>query len=275
MEKITEWEDNMKKICSMTSKRWTVSILLIVSFCLLSSFFPFQGHAKDLLMVQLRPASESPAARQVPSSGFTITEIVPDLANSAVKIKFSASCDFQQLRRSMKIFPPVKTQWYNSLMTQNELYLKADFKSGQEYAITIPDTVECNGLKYVKTVDRFKMPDRASDIHFMEKGTVIERDSRQMVHVSVTNINELKFDGLQIPPLLIPFAIKEIEAKSSFNEIRETLKNVYKSMEETIGAKPEFSDFMGGFIEDRQVFFPPERAQYDPTILDPHEFQVE
>jgi uncharacterized protein YfaS (alpha-2-macroglobulin family) len=191
-----------------------------------------------------------------PGTSFTITRIEPNLAGNLVRITFSQPCLIPQLRRSLKVFPPVRINWYGSRTDGSDLYLKADFRAGQDYRIVIPEALVCNGVKYVRSLDTFKMPDRAADVHFVDNATVIERDSRQMIHVSLTNVNELKFEGLQIPLLLIPSAMREVEAKSSFENIQGTLQDDYRSIKDNFGVYRELADFMGDVTVDRQVFFP-------------------
>jgi alpha-2-macroglobulin len=250
----------MKRIFSESTRRWVVPILLITSFSLLFSFFSGKGYGTDFLKGVFQRVSSADKESQVSQSSraasFTITKIEPNLAGNVVKITFTETCALHSLRRFLKIFPPVKINWNGSRTDRNDLYLKAEFKAGQGYSIVLPESFECNGLKYAKTVDAFKMPDLLSDVHFMENATVVERDSRQMIHVSVTNVNELKFEGLQIPPALIPLAMRRIETNSSFESIKETLKNDYKSMKENLGASRQLADFMGDLTEDSQVFFP-------------------
>ncbi len=50
-------------------------------------------------------------------------------------------------------------------------------------------------------------------IEFADGRTVIERDSRQMLHLSLTNVAELSIKGLGLPPVMAPMAIALTEVK--------------------------------------------------------------
>ena len=60
---------------------------------------------------------------------------------------------------------------------------------------------------YHQTVHSFFMPDRPPKVDFVGPQSVIERDSRQLLHVRAQNVNNLRFEGIRVPPLLLPLAL--------------------------------------------------------------------
>lgn len=261
------------KICCIT----------VVLFCIVLSFLPLESHAAGLLqwLFPLGPKTtkESDPGKSDTIKNFTILKIEPNLKENIINITFTEKCSIDNLRSSLKIFPPVKIHWHNSSLHENSVFIRGEFKAGQDYTIMIPETLECSSRKYVKTLNTFKMPDLQSEIHFEEKETVVERNSRQMIHAGVTNVDELFFQGLQIPPVLIPYALKELSVDNKkiqkteapaqrhvkvkeiqpippYEKIKETLEKRYKAMQGFLNENQFPQNFLGNFVEDSQLFFP-------------------
>jgi uncharacterized protein YfaS (alpha-2-macroglobulin family) len=184
------------------------------------------------------------------SKSFTILDIYPDLSDRTVKIRFSAGCYTEDLRSRLRFNPPVRVQWPYYSSQQHEFTFKGEFKPGQQYSIFIPETVSCSGLSYQETKRAFKMPDMASSIDFVEKGSVIERNGRQMLHANLTNVEELLFQGLKIPPILAPQAVDV-----TFEKTKEGLENRFKAIKPFIDSNPALREFAGEIVEERQLFF--------------------
>lgn len=161
---------------------------------------------------------------------FTITTIEPHSAQQSLTITLSETCPIAELKSLLKISPP--TQWeFSGSLSDPSSSLKGDFRRGQDYGVSLPETFECNGRRYAQTLHRFKWPDLEPPIRLTENETVIERDSRQMIHLHVTNVEELRFDGLQIPPLLVPLAAAKITLTASYEEIERELREAYRTIE--------------------------------------------
>jgi uncharacterized protein YfaS (alpha-2-macroglobulin family) len=224
-------------------------------------------------------------------NSFTISNIEPNLKENTVKITFTDKCSIDSLKGVLKIFPPIRINWHGSSTHENSVFIKGEFKAGQDYTVIIPDTLECSGRKYNKTINTFKMPDLPSEIHFEEKEAVLELKSRQMIHAGVTNIDEIFLQGLQMPPVLIPYAIKElgiytrkvhktetpllgkpilkeIKPLPTYEKLRETLERKYKEIQNFLIADGFPKDFLGSFAEDSQLFFP------DKEPNKPHQFSM-
>ena len=118
------------------------------------------------------------------SAAFTISRIEPNVRDNQVSIHFTDNVDFRNLRNNLKFIPPVPLEWHNSLFDgkTNVLVLRGHFKPGQRYALILPqDYKSAYGKTYAKGVTSFAMPDRPSELAYLEQGSVIERDSRQML----------------------------------------------------------------------------------------------
>ncbi len=175
----------------------------------------------------------------------------------SLDITFSDRCDFGELRRSLKFIPPVQIQWSSSTFrTDNVLALRGVFTPGQRYVLVLPpDFKSSNGKTYAKTVSSFTMPDRESDIAFLDSGSVIERNSKQMLHLQIMNVSEVKFEGLQIPPVLIPYALREIESNSFLADSEKIIRQAADLLKGALASDPEFRTLTGDIEKDGQLFF--------------------
>jgi uncharacterized protein YfaS (alpha-2-macroglobulin family) len=192
------------------------------------------------------------------SGYFTINKIHPDSERGVIIIVFTEQCELSKLRNSLKIYPPVYLNWYDSTMSKdkNKLTLEGRFKPGKSYAIFIPNNLTCNGNLYKETLTTFTMPDFSSSIEFAGEGTVIERDSRQMAHVKLSNVDELIFQGLTIPSLLLPDALEEIKKHSSLEKLKEKLERRNETLKNNFINFQDIADFMGELHLDQELFFP-------------------
>jgi uncharacterized protein YfaS (alpha-2-macroglobulin family) len=246
-------------------------------------FFPSKKETqKEKAVTPSIQAPKAPEEKMPPPKSFTITGIEPGpQASGVVKITFTETCYADNLKDKLRIFPPVQIDWSNSQFTDKTLLLKGQFKCEQEYTVTIPESVECRGKRYVKTKNTFKMPDLDSGIQLADPDTVIERDSRQMLHAKVTNVEELLFQGFRIPPLVAPQVIKEIKALTepqkapgsgvaaktnavrpslpaavSFEKIRELVEKKYEEINRIPDVQQELANLIDPPSADSQMFFP-------------------
>lgn len=198
---------------------------------------------------------------------FTITKIEAVAEGRApykkrgehVAIHFSERCRIEDLRRNLKFIPPVPLQWHDSTVTdQNVLMLTGQFNPGQRYIVVLPPSFKSsNGKAYAKGVTSFTMADRAPEIAFYEEGSVIERSSRQMLHVQLMNVTEVQISGMQIPPITIPVALRlTTESPNMMWEhaqaeiMRSTLR-----LKEALQQDAEFRPLVGDAFTEHQLFF--------------------
>ena len=255
-------------------------VFIVIMFCLAFWIIPGESHAG--LLDWLLPSDNAKKSEQIKpveqAKNFTISKIEPNLKEGFISITFTEACDFNNLKNSLKVFPPARLNWHNSYSNNNVVSIKGEFKAGQDYTVVIPENLECKGRKYTKTLSAFRMPDVEPEIHFVENETVIERDSRQMIHAGVTNVDELLFQGLRIPAVLIPVVLKEIKEYTtvkaakvapptpqaadkqktdfSFEKLKKNLDQKYKAIKSLFANNPDLVRFLGDFTEDSQLFFP-------------------
>jgi len=147
-------------------------------------------------------------ARAFGQATFTIQEITPDQVSWRVSLFFSHPVALADLKPNLSIFPQIPIDWEKSkLVTPQVLSLAGDFKPGQRHLVSLPQGLKSNGLAYRPTKDSFVMPDLKPRLEFLDQGSVIERDSRQMLHLRLVNLDRLRMESLRVPPLLLPLAL--------------------------------------------------------------------
>lgn len=236
--------------------------LLTVLLCIVLVSFAQPANAENMFTTRLKDAVSSVYNTAV-NSTFTIAKIEPVTSSNHVEIYFSDACRLEDLRRSLKLIPPAPIDWYNSRFSRqkNSLSLIGSFTPGQRYTIVLPpDFKSATGMTYNKGAAGFLMPDRDSDITFLEQGSVIERNSRQMLHVQIMNVNELAFHGLQIPIVLIPQALDYAEKDPFLDDIKNDLTQTAARFTKALENDSDFRPVLGNLEEDRQLFFSNEPA---------------
>lgn len=108
---------------------------------------------------------------------FTITRIEPHSAQQSLTITLSETCLIAELKSLLKISQPTRWEFSGSL-SDPSILLKGDFRRGQDYGVSLPETFERNGRRYTQTLHRFKWPDLQPSIRLTENETVIEKGSR-------------------------------------------------------------------------------------------------
>ncbi len=198
---------------------------------------------------------------------FTITKIETATEGQApykkwgehIAIHFSERCRIEDLRRNLKFIPPVPLQWHSSTVTdQNVLILTGQFKPGQRYIVVLPPAFKsANGKTYAKGVTSFAMADRAPEIAFYEQGSVIERNSRQMLHVQLMNVTEVQISGMQIPPVTIPAALRLTYEKPHmvWEQAQAEIMRSTMHLKEALQQDAEFRPLVGDAFTEHQLFF--------------------
>ncbi len=265
----------MKRLTSGRSGIQAV-VLLTLLFCLISAVYPSYSRAGFFDWLYPSEKAKEAATVKPPSlpQTFTIKEIKP-VKQGSVKIIFSENCDAKELGNLLKILPPPKIWWDRSVSINNETTIEGEFKAGQEYAVMLSDKAECKGNKYSKTISGFRMPDLESSVTFSEKETVVERDGRQMVHATVTNVDELLFQGIRVPPLLVPWTIEEMKTSFSFEKFKDAVNKKYGPVKDLLGRYGELKDFFADIKYDSQLFFPDKEHNKAVKISIPLGFREE
>jgi len=191
-----------------------------------------------------------------PHKHFTILKIEPDSAADLVKIHFSHPLFLGALKSDLRFLPRVKIDWSRTTMSQHGiLTLQGKFRPGTGYLVTLPENYQLAGRTYVRTVHSFRFPDRLPKVEYVEYKTVIERDSRQLLHVRVQNITNLLLEGLRIPPLMLPVALVVDKKPWEWNEqALELFKTGAERLQGLVKDRKEFAPFLGSLQKEQQLF---------------------
>ncbi len=190
-----------------------------------------------------------------PKQHFTIVKIAPDPGKEVVKISFSQPLLVESLRGNLRLLPRVKIDWNRTTLdSKGVLTLRGAFRYGTGYLVNLPETLRVGKKTYRKTVNSFFMGDRPPKVEFVGPQSVIERDSRQLLHVRAQNVNNLRFEGIRVPPLLLPLALTVEKSPADWDRVLAELNTAFA------GLKPFFTSHKGlaGFVTlplaEKQLF---------------------
>ena len=195
---------------------------------------------------QARRPAKAGATLSAPDKQFTIIRIEPDAKKEEVNLSFSKPVPLEGLKGNLRLLPLVKINWRQSTMSpEGRLTLKARFKYGVGYVVSLPENFSLAGQTYVPTVISFFMPDRPPKVEFVEAKNVIELDSRELLHVRAQNVKSLRLEGLRIPPLLLPMALAVEESPADWGrtlgELQAGARPAEKILPKPSGPGPVFS----------------------------------
>jgi uncharacterized protein YfaS (alpha-2-macroglobulin family) len=208
----------------------------------------------DLAAARDRDGS-NPAAAFNRQRHFTIVKIEPDAGREEVRIFFSQSLPLESLRGNLRLMPRVKIAWNRVTLSPNGvLTLRGAFRYGTGYLISLPETLRVGNKTYRTTVKSFFMPDRPPKLAFVGPQSVIERDSRQLLHVRAQNVNNLKFEGIRVPPLLLPLALIVEKSPADWDRIFAELKASFAALQPLVKAQAELAAFVVPPLNEKQLF---------------------
>jgi len=199
-----------------------------------------------------------PAAAFNPASEFTISRIEPDPAEDQVRLYFSQNVPLRALRGRLRILPRVEIDWQASQEQDGGLVaLTGEFKFGQRYIVSLPAELVVAKKKYRRTVNSFFMPDGPPGVRFVDQSSVIELKSRQFLHARVLNVERVTFQGLRIPPLLLPLALEAQDhpESSPLAEALAALERGAAEAEALLAGQAAYKVFLGPAFEEKQLFF--------------------
>ena len=203
---------------------------------------------------QERPKS-TPSDGFDPNNHFTIVKIEPDAGAEEVRIFFSQPLLLEQLEGNLRLMPRVKIDWNRTKMdSKGVLTLRGAFRYGAGYLITLPETLRLGKKTYRKTVNSFFMTDRPPKVEFVGPQSVIERDSRQLLHVRAQNVNNLRFEGIRVPPLLLPLALAVEKSPADWDRVFDELKTVSEGIKPFVTSHKDLADFVTPPLADKQLF---------------------
>lgn len=209
----------------------------------------------------LAGAQETSKAPSAPGSAFdakkhfTIVKVEPDAMKEEVRIFFSQALDLDSLRSNLRLLPRVKIDWQRTTMSpEGVLTVRGAFRYATGYLITMPGTLRAGNKTYYQTVHTFFMPDRPPKVEFVGQKNVIERDSRQLLHVRAQNVNNLRFEGIRVPPLLLPLALAVEKSPSDWTTILGELKMATAGLNHLMASHKDLLPFFSSPLEEKQLF---------------------
>jgi len=200
-------------------------------------------------------SGKAPALPFNAQKNFTIQKIVPDSSQEEVKIFFSAPVPIEALRSGLRLLPRIKVDWDRTTVSpEGVLTLRGAFRYGSGHYVSLTDNLVAAGKTYVPTLTQFVMPDRPALVEFVEDKTVIERDSRQLLHVKTVNVKEVYLEGLRVPPLLLPQALAAEVGTQDLGQTLEHLKKAGEQLKPLVGSKDAYAPFLAAALRENQLF---------------------
>ena len=196
-----------------------------------------------------------PAAAFNPEKNFTITKIEPVAAKEEVRIHFSQPVPIEILQSYLRFLPRLKVDWSQSSVTpEGVAVIKANFKYGAGHFVTLKEGVAVLGRTYFPTVTTFMMPNRPPTVEFVGDKRVIERDSQQLVHVKVANVDNISLGQVRVPPLLLPQALAAEKAGADLKQTLDELNTAAGQLKPLVEGKSAYAPFAAAPLEEHQLF---------------------
>ena len=208
------------------------------------------------LTVGFMPLEASQNAADANSSQhFTIKKIAPARPlERRVTLELDHAISYPTLigwfkRDKPKIIPPLELDWDISYTKRNQISLKGDFQAGQRYSLIFKPGFEIDGKKYKPTQTSFVI-EPLSSIGFFDQNNVVERNSKQLLHLNLTNVDRFTVHSMNIPPIYLPYVLDQSI------EWEETLKDLvsYQADMKPEKLPEEFKELWGQLAKDKQIF---------------------
>ncbi|MGA9754231.1 MAG: MG2 domain-containing protein [Desulfobaccales bacterium] len=186
---------------------------------------------------------------------FTIVKVEPDAGREEVRIWFSQPLALESLQGNLRLLPRVKIDWNRSTLSPTGvLTLRGAFRYGAGYLINLPATLRLGNKTYSPTVTSFFLPDRPPKVDFVGPQSVIERDSRQLLHVRAQNVNNLRFEGIRVPPLLLPLALAVEKSPADWDRLFSELTEASVGLKPLLNAHKDLAGFVTPPLSEKQLF---------------------
>ena len=205
------------------------------------------------------PAEAGTASGEIAASaapGFSIIAVEPQAEDQQVLIRFNRPVAKDELEDHLRVFPYAGIHWHLSNQVEpTVILLKGSFRPGQRYALSLPEDFAVAGVHYRRQVDSFLMPDRAPRVSFTEPGTVIERDSRQMLHLKTVNCSRVQVKALNVPPLLLPeaMALADYAGPINWTTLLDEIQARAGKLRTLAGREPSLEPYLKPLDQERQV----------------------
>ena len=152
-------------------------------------------------------------------------------------------------REKPRILPHLDIDWEVNPDKRNEIKLKGDFQEGKRYSLVLKPGFKLDGKQYKPTKSTFLI-EPLSYISFFNENNVIEKNSKQLLHLNLTNIDRFMVQSTHIPPVYLPFFVKK---QTNLEETLEKL-NSYHDKNHNKVLPGEFEELQGQFIKNRKIF---------------------
>ncbi len=212
-----------------------------------------------------------------PARHFTIQKIEPDAAQEEIRVFFSHPVSLAFLRQHLRLLPRSKVDWTRSTMSDDQLLLtlKGSFVYGTKYLISLPEDQKFQNRTYQATVSAFHMPDRPPRVEYVEAKSVIELDSRQLLHVRTQNVGSLLVEEVKLPALLLPLALAAEKDPAAWERQLELLKTAATQAQALVQAQKALVPFWGKLQEEKQLFAAPAEKNKVQAVSLPLTFRRE
>jgi len=202
-----------------------------------------------------KPEKEAWSTAFDPAREFTLLRIEPDAVREEVRLVFSHPVPREVLQAHLKFLPRLKVDWDASrLSPEGVLTLKGRFRYGRGYVVHLPEDLEVMGRRYRPTLTRFVLPDRPAFLKWVEDKSVLERRSRQLVHVQAENTGPLVVEALTVPPLLLPRVLAAQERNLPPARLKEELAAALKELTPHLQGRRPYAAFLAEPVAEHQLF---------------------
>jgi uncharacterized protein YfaS (alpha-2-macroglobulin family) len=209
-----------------------------------------------------------------PGAHFTIQKIEPNPAKEEIKVFFTQPVPLGFLRQHLRLLPRSKVNWKRSTMTETGvLTLKGTFVYGTKYLISLPEDLKVQNRTYFPTVNTFPMPDRPPRVEYVGGKSVIELDSRQLLHVRTQNVSSLLVEGVRVPPLLLPLAMAAVKEPAAWDQQLKLLKTAAAQAEALAKGKKGLAPFWAKLVQEKQLFAAPAKKNKVQAVSLPLTFR--
>ncbi|MGC9195895.1 MAG: alpha-2-macroglobulin family protein [Syntrophobacteraceae bacterium] len=203
-------------------------------------------------------AQKSSVTRPIPPPAppFTILSITPNAVEKSIAIRFSRPVDLHSILEHISLRPDIylyKEDSADKQLSADTVSIHSDdFAWQKPYTVIIPEDYEVAGARYKKSVDSFIMPPHPPLIEFLNDHTLIERDSRQLLHFRTNNVDQVLLETLRLPPLLLPIALGA--PGSSAQELLPELQKAQSRLAALVNKNSPFSPFLDQAREENSAF---------------------
>jgi hypothetical protein len=232
---------------------WGVMLMLVLAAAPAVAQKAPPGPPKGAAAKAPKAAAKAPPGPVDPQKQFTIVKIEPDAKKEEVRILFSQPVPLPVLRANLRLLPRVKIEWPRCTVSREGVVtLRGKFRYGAGYVVTLPDNLVVRDKTYVSKVNSFFLPNRPPKVEFVEKKSVIERDSPQLLHVRAQNVKMLEFEGIKFPPLLLPLALAA--ATGDWDRTWEQMQDGAGRLKALVDKQKSLAPFYAPPLLEKQIF---------------------